>query len=303
MHLLLLGSILAILLAWLLAISDCDLPVFLLPKTPDNAFEDKVIWITGASSGIGAALATDLAMLGARVIMSARRKDKLQAVAASITGAKHKPQVLPLDVMDYIAQKSAIEVILQEHGRIDSVVLNAGKSQRSLAVNTSQQESRDILELNFFSTVELTRMVLPSMQTQKSGHIVVISSVAGKFGVPISSSYSASKYALQGYYDSLRGEIMSDNIKVTMINPGPVESEIGEHAVRDPSLPKMQEGKKMPTARCTELIAKAMHYGFEEVWISEQPFHIITYLMVYMPFVGRQVYSTFCIDFGVSACL
>jgi dehydrogenase/reductase SDR family protein 7 len=103
-----------------------------------------------------------------------------------------------------------VSTILKKYGRIDSVVLNAGRSQRSLAVNTEISVTKEIMDLNYISTVNLVRLTLPSMLSQKSGQYVVISSLSGKFGVPISSSYSSSKFALQGYFDSLRGEVSSE---------------------------------------------------------------------------------------------
>ena len=155
---------------------------------------------------------------------------------------KHIPISVPLDVLSFEKQKEAHDTIIKKFGKIDSIVLNAGRTQRSLALDTDISQTKEILELNFFSTVNLARIVLKDMALKKSGNVIVISSVAGKFGVPISSSYSASKFALQGYFDSLRAEVSSQGIHVTTVCPGPVESEIADHAHRDPTLPKQIEG-------------------------------------------------------------
>lgn len=209
----------------LIAISDTDLSLFVLPNYPQNAYAGKVVWITGGSSGIGASLAKDLALAGAQVVISARRLDKLNEVVDSLktrlsAASRPIPLVLPLDVLDFDEQKKALDNILSTYGKLDVVVLNAGRTQRSLAVNTSIDVTKEIFDLNFISTVNLARITLPHFLQQGSGQMVVVSSVAGKFGVPISSSYAASKFALQGYFDSLRAEVHSHGVHVSTICPG-----------------------------------------------------------------------------------
>jgi len=143
------------------------------------------------------------------------------------------------------------------------------------------------MELNFFSYVNLVRLVLPSMISRKSGQIVVMSSLAGKMGVPIQTTYSASKFALQGYFDGLRGEVAHHGVGVSIVCPGPVESEIVDKAVRVEGDVQQSEGKKMPTARCTSLVAKGMYHKLAEMWISEQPFLSIAYLAGFAPYLTR----------------
>ena len=196
-----------------------------------------------------------------------------------------------VDVTSHDEQKEVLDTILSKFRKIDILVLNAGRSQRSLAVNTPIEDTKSLFDLNVIGAIDLTRHILPHMLKNGDGHIVAISSVTGKFGVPISSSYSASKFAMQGYFDSLRGEVDYQGVRVTVICPGPVESEIGENAVRDENLPQMKEGNKMPTARCSELIARAIYYNFGEVWIAQQPFLLFTYVLTYMPWIARQAIS------------
>lgn len=160
-----------------------------------QAWAGKVVWITGGSSGIGAQLAGELVREGAQVILSARREAELEAVAASCIG-KLKPFVLPLDVLDYDAQAKAYAQVIEKFGRIDSLVLNAGRSQRSLAEDFPLSGTKEIFELNVFSTINLAKLALPHMIERRSGQLVVVSSLAGKIATPISSSYSGTKFAL-----------------------------------------------------------------------------------------------------------
>lgn len=278
------------LLAALWFCCDADIALVLAPSPPANAFEGKVIWITGASSGIGASLTKDLVRAGAKVVISARRASMLEDLVWECRGlGKFGPISMPLDVLDLKKQEEVIANIYAMVGQIDMVVLNAGRSQRSLAVDTDISVTRDLMELNYISAVNIVRLTLPHMLRRKEGYYVVVSSLSGKFGVPISSSYSASKFALQGYFDSLRGEVSSEGIHVSTVCPGPVESEIGDHAHRDPSLPKQDEGTKMPTERATALMTKGMYYKFDEMWITQQPILLVSYLAVYAPWVGRQL--------------
>jgi NADP-dependent 3-hydroxy acid dehydrogenase YdfG len=174
---------------------DADWVTYLYPPAPADGFSGKIVWITGASSGIGASLARDLARSGAQVVISARRAEELQRVAESCAGER-RPYVLPLDVTDYEAQKEALAEILAKFGRIDSVVLNAGRSQRATAADTAIEDTKSLFDLNFFSVIHLTKLVLPHFLAQKGGQFVVVSSVSGFLGTPVGSSYSATKFAL-----------------------------------------------------------------------------------------------------------
>ena len=143
------------------------------------------------------------------------------------------------------------------------------------------------MRLNFLSYVSLTKIVLPSMIERKQGCITVTSSVSGHIPTPIGSSYSATKFALQGYFGALRAEVASDGVKIMLVCPGPVESEISDKCIRDPALPHPEEGAKMPASRCTHLVLKGIYWGFNEIWISDQPILFTTYIACYAPAVAR----------------
>lgn len=272
--------------------SDCDLPLYFFPNIDEkSAFNGKVVWITGASSGIGAGLAVDLSKAGAQVIITARRLSQLQSVADSCALVGKRPLIIPFDVTDYSMHMKATQQIIELFGKIDILVLNAGKSQRNTAIDTQFSDTKSLIDLNFLSLVSLTKAVLPHMLERKAGQLVVMSSVAGIMPVPVSSSYAATKHALHGFYNSLRTEVSEHNISVSIICPGPVESEIHLTTIKNPENPTQDEGDKMSTARCTSLVVKGLFYRFEEMWISEQPILALAYVNVYMPWISRQIMS------------
>jgi dehydrogenase/reductase SDR family protein 7 len=282
--------ILAILVAVFLR-SDVDLPLVFLPYEQTGSFAGKVVWITGASSGIGAALAEDMVRAGAKVVVSARRAEMLEAVADSCSKFGERPTVLPLDVTDLDSHPAAYQAVLEKFGKVDSLVLNAGMSQRNTAMDTHLKVTQDLMHLNFISYVALTKTVLPDMIARKDGQIVVTSSLSGIIGTPLGTSYSATKFALHGYFNGLRGEVAKDGINVLIVCPGPVESEISAKAHRNPALPPSKEENKMPTARCSFLMAKAMYHRLMEVWISDQPLLLMTYIAQYAPSVSNALFA------------
>jgi short-subunit dehydrogenase len=189
-------------------------------------FRDKVVWVTGGSSGIGEALAVAFSREGARVILSARRAEELERVRRSCEEPDHH-RVVPLDLTD----TDAISQAARRVGAVDIVVHAGGVSQRSLVAQTDLAVDRKIFDLNFFGTIALTKAVLPSMMARRSGHIVPISSVVGYIGTPLRSSYAASKHALHGYFDSLRAEVAKDGIAVTIVCPGYVRTNVTRNAL------------------------------------------------------------------------
>ncbi len=194
-------------------------------------FKNKTIWITGASSGIGEALAYAFAQHGARLILSARNVDKLAKVKEQCLQYGGEAIVQPLDLSDFDRIPQKINPILEMYPKIDILVNNGGISQRGLVQETKLEVTKRILDVNFLGQVAMTKAVLPTMLSHKLGHIVVISSVVGKFGTPRRSSYSASKHALHGFFDALRAELVDDNIKVTLICPGYIRTNISYNAL------------------------------------------------------------------------
>jgi dehydrogenase/reductase SDR family protein 7B len=187
------------------------------------------IWITGASSGIGEALAYDLARRGARLVLSARKAESLEAVRAR---CEHPDahQVVPLDLADPASLAAAATSVLGA-GAVDVLVHNGGISQRGLAKDTGIDVDRRIMETNYFGTVALTKAVLPSFLARSAGHFVVVTSVVGRVGTPYRSSYAASKHALHGFFDSLRAEVASSGIKISLVCPGFVATNISRNAL------------------------------------------------------------------------
>lgn len=192
-------------------------------------FHNKVVWITGASSGIGEALAYAFAAEGALLVLSARREEELQRVAKACGNA----YVLPFDMLSLSEHADRMQDVIQTYGRIDYLVLNAGVSQRSFVKDTEFEVYRRLFEVNFFSIVSLTQAVLPVFTAQKSGVFVPIASVAGRISTPRRAAYGATKHALIGFFDSVRAEVFNDGIRVTTILPGYIKTNISLHAMNE----------------------------------------------------------------------
>ena len=229
------------------------------------------VWITGASSGIGEALAYDLSRRGARLVLSARREEVLHAVRDRCA----RPDdhlVQPLDLADADSLHAAADRVLERCAAVDVLVNNGGISQRSLARETDLSVVRRIMEVNFFGAVTLTKAVLPSMLARQSGHLVVVSSVVGKFGTPMRSAYAASKHALHGYFDSLRAEVHDDGVRVTLVCPVFVATRVGDHALTSDGTPlgevKDVEPTGIPSAECAGAIARSVEREQDEVYVG-----------------------------------
>jgi dehydrogenase/reductase SDR family protein 7B len=192
-------------------------------------FHNKVVWITGASSGIGEALAYAFVAEGALLVLSARREEELQRVAKSCGNA----YVLPFDMLSLADHADRVQDVMNTYGRIDYLVLNAGVSQRSFVKDTEFDVYRRLFEVNFFSIVSLTQAVLPIFTAQKSGVFVPIASVAGRISTPRRAAYGATKHALIGFFDSVRAEVFNDGIRVTTILPGYIKTNISLHAMNE----------------------------------------------------------------------
>ncbi len=193
-------------------------------------FKNKVVMITGASSGIGEALVYEFDKRQARIIIAARRENELMRVK---NNCKNPQNIIvhPLDLENHDDIPQRVAQILKQTGKIDILVNNGGISQRSFVKDTPLEVDKRIMNVNFFGTVALTKAVLPSMLQNKSGHIVVISSVTGKIGVKLRSAYAASKHALHGFFDTLRYETWKDHLKVTIICPGYIRTNVSINAL------------------------------------------------------------------------
>lgn len=198
-------------------------------------YAGKTVWITGASSGIGGALAKAFAAAGATLVLSARRADELERVKAQCEeGRPDGPGhlVLPLDVTDHDAMPAALEAVKGHCGRIDLLINNAGIGQRSLCIDTGMDVYRRLMDVDVLGQIALTRTVLPFMLEQGNGQIAVTASVAGKVGVPYRTGYCAAKFAMVGFCDSLRAEVAHRGITVHTIVAGYIQSNISVHALQ-----------------------------------------------------------------------
>ncbi|XP_046820665.1 dehydrogenase/reductase SDR family protein 7-like [Vespa crabro] len=197
---------------------------------------NKVVMITGASSGLGEALAHVFYSCGCRLILIARRGAELERVKNTLlekhcTVPTHPPVILSLDLTDINSLQSKVSKVLKIHGKIDILINNAGISYRGEVINTNVDVDIKVMLINYFAQIALTKAVLPTMLQQQNGHIVCISSVQGKISIPHRSSYAASKYALQAWCDSSRAELAEHNIKVTVISPGYIKTALSLNAL------------------------------------------------------------------------
>jgi NADP-dependent 3-hydroxy acid dehydrogenase YdfG len=244
----------------------------------ENSFKDQVVWITGASSGIGEALARAFSRSGARVVLSARNSAELNRVREECIAAGAEADtllLLPLDVLDYDALPHAVQAVLKAFGRIDLLINNAGTSQRSFCLETELQVYRTLFELNVIAQIALTKAVLPVMVEQGSGHVLVTASVAGKVGAPLRTGYCAAKHAVMGFFDALRTEVAYLGIKVTTIVPGFIRTNIGSNALTGTGAPvgKLDEDIEsgMDVTECADLILQGIAGGVEEIAVGTGP--------------------------------
>uniref|UniRef100_A0ABI7ZCS0 Dehydrogenase/reductase 7 n=1 Tax=Felis catus TaxID=9685 RepID=A0ABI7ZCS0_FELCA len=261
-------------------------------RRPEWELTDMVVWVTGASSGIGEELVYQLSKLGVSLVLSARRVQELERVKRRcLENGNLKDKdilVLPLDLTDRSSHEAATKMVLQEFGKIDILVNNAGRSQRSLFVETSLDVFKELIELNYLGTLSLTMCVLPHMIERKQGKIVTVNSLLGIISAPLSSGYCASKHALRGFFNCLRTELATyPGIVVSNICPGPVQSNIVKNALSEEVTKSVgidvAQSHKMATSRCVRLMLISMANDLKEVWIADHPFLLIAYLWQYMP--------------------
>lgn len=250
-----------------------------------KAFKDKVIWITGASSGIGEALAYAFSDADAYLILSSRNSKSLEAVKAKCQNP-NKICILPLDVTDYVAIPAVAEKAIQYRGQVDILVNNAGISQRALVQDTKLEVDQQIMNVNFFGSVAVSKAILPHFLERQSGHFVVMNSVMGILGVPYRSTYCASKHALRGFFDTLRAEVHDSNIKVTNILPGYVRTNVTINALKGDGSPNDEMAGSTASGYAPEYFAKKVQRAIakekKEVYIAKSEMLGI-YLMRFVP--------------------
>ncbi|GFY54446.1 hypothetical protein TNIN_491061, partial [Trichonephila inaurata madagascariensis] len=247
--------------------------------------QGKVIWITGSSSGIGEYLAYELAHHGCKLILSGTSVERLNFVklkCIEIGLTEDDIYVLPFKLTDFEIHEDCVKKVLQKFHRLDILINNAGRSQRATFEEIDINVDKEIFDINVFGTLNLTRKILPHFVENGRGHFVVTSSCVGKMGAAFSASYTGSKHALHGYFETLRTEMSGKNIDVTMLCPGPVFSNNLEHAFTGTPGKKFgqiqnRKDRKMQTDRCARLMSVAIAHKLDEAWIAPQPNLIFFY--------------------------
>ena len=231
----------------------------------------KVAWVTGASSGIGRAIAEGLAAAGAELILSGRREDALRDVAAGMGG---DPLILPFDTTDFAALPYLVEQAVGWRGRLDILVNNAGISQRSLAVDTATSVYDAVIATDLLAPIHLTQHCLPYLTASRGGQVIAISSVAGRAGVPLRTAYCAAKHGLVGYMDALRAETAEKyGLAVLNVLPGSIATDVARNALtaagekQGHSDPQIDAG--LAPAECARQILAAMAMGERELIVAE----------------------------------
>jgi short-subunit dehydrogenase len=234
-------------------------------------FSGKVVWITGASSGIGEALAYEFARAGATLVLSSRQPAELERVRlACARPTEH--HCVPLDLARSDTFPALVAQVLARCGHVDVLVNNGGVSQRALAADATLEVERALMEVNYFGTVALTKAVLPSMLARGAGHLVAVSSVMGYVGTPGRSTYAASKHALHGYFDSLRAEVWREGVKVTLICPGYVQTRVSDNALdahgEKHGRTDETHRRGISAERCAAAIVRGLARGREEIHVG-----------------------------------
>ena len=255
-----------------------DSPILMRVKSGEVTMklQNKTVWITGASRGVGEGMARVFHREGADLIISARQEDELNRVKNSCTDGPGKVTVLPFDIADMGEVADSAGRVLADFGCLDVLVNNAGISQRELAKDTDLDVDRRVMEVDFFGPIALTKAVLPRMIEQRSGHLVLTSSVAGKHGVPYRTAYCAAKHALHGWFDTLRIELLEYHIDVMLLVIAGVQSDVAKYALTGDGTEFGHNdwgngGLSITPEQCGERVVEALQNKEYEPIISIEP--------------------------------
>lgn len=254
--------------------------------------KNKRIWITGAGSGIGQAMAYRLSGTASVLIISGLEEEELMMMKKNIESEKTTVEVISFDLGDMKQVKDAALTVLSKYGGVDVLINNGGISQRSLVEETDISVDRKIMEINFFGHIYLTRLMLPAMISQRSGHIAVTSSMVGKFGFPLRSSYSASKHALQGYFETAGLELLKYGIRTTIVCPGRIQTNISLNAISGSGeiYGQMDPGQAngMTASLCARKYLRAIEKNQWEAYIGKHEILMIWFKR-FIPFIFRKL--------------
>ncbi len=253
-----------------------------------------VIWITGASSGIGEAAAKKFSNSGYAIILSARNEHELNRVKLACA-FPDDCRILPLDLASSTDFPEKVATAISFFGQVDILLHNGGISQRSLIKDTLLEVDRRLMEVNYFGTVALTKAILPHFLARKKGQFGVVTSLVGKFGSPYRSSYAGAKHALHGFFDTLRAEHHQDGIAVTLICPGFIRTQVSINAVTGDGSPlgemDQAQDQGMSPEACAEAIFNALVKKKEEVYIGGKE-TLAVYLKRFLPGVFSRILRT-----------
>jgi dehydrogenase/reductase SDR family protein 7 len=279
-----------------------DLTLLSKRRVPHTAFQDKVVWIVGASQGLGEALTLYFAAAGARLILSSRSIDKLEAVKATCLELKTPAEnivLLPLDLtgpaeaLDQAAEKAFSAF---NSSGVDYIVHNAGASQHAASEETSHDVAKSLINLNLLGPINLAKATLPLMLERGSGRQVVVASMSAVVPSPGQAVYAAAKSGLRAYFSSVTSELADTGVGATVCCPGPLATGkdgkprvvYGANGLIEQANTGMSK-KRVSAARAAELIAAAAYYKLDETWIAFHPVLLMGYLMQYLPSFGMKV--------------
>lgn len=251
-------------------------------------FKNKVVWITGASSGIGEAIAIEANRAGATLILSARRPSELERVKNALPNPSLLCICIQVDMTNYNCFASAIETAITQTGTIDILINNAGISQRSFAIDTTFEDEQKLFSTNVIGLIGFTKQIIPLFLTKKSGQIVVISSTMGKIYTPYRSAYAASKHALMGYFNCLRLELPS-YITISIILPGYINTPIVDNAIGGKGIVDSANAKGISATIFAIKALQAIALQKKEIYIGGIRERLAIALCTYFPSIYNRI--------------
>lgn len=253
-------------------------------------FKDNVIWITGASSGIGKELVFQLSHLGAKIIVTSRNEEELLQIQKQLVGTVI--HVLAYDLLQVKGINNLVAEAIAFEGKIDCVIQCAGISQRSLSDRTDFEVYQKLMQLNYFAPVAIAQAIMPHFKKNNSGNLVVISSIAGLIGFPLRSGYAASKHAIKGYFETLQTELYGSNIFISIVYPGRIDTAISKNAITgDGSQAGIEDANNkvgMSVSKCVSQIIHGLRKNKTSIYIGK-PERLLVWIWWFFPFLYLKI--------------